>query len=403
MPSPRARAGARAGGRDLGQPERLGGPARVAGLRALRWALPASRHVLGSDIAGRGGRRRGGRHRDSRSATRCTETSWPCSAASRSTRWRPRRRSRSSPTGSRSQRPRRCRRREPSPRRRWRGRAPATGCSSTAAAEARGCSRSSWQRAPVCTSPGSTTPRSSTSCARSARSEVIDYRVRGLHPDRAVRPHRRPRRSALGLRLPPGARRGGPLPDRRRHRAGAAAGRHDRRAPGQADRRATRGAGGAAGSRELHDARAAGAVGRRAHPHRSRLRPGRGPGSALVCRRRSRPRQGRRADRSGGRCASVVPTSPGRLDAASLCSSMEEQFRPKETVGGSSPSRGTVCFLPLTRDFFCGQTTEIAFLPAFCPHSECSVGAKTGSSRACDRRLRTPKSSISGDSASSKN
>ena len=26
---------------------------------------------------------------------------------------------------------------------------------------------------------------------------------------------------------------------------------------------------------------------------------------------------------------------------ASLCSSMEEQFRPKETVGGSSPSRGT--------------------------------------------------------------
>ncbi len=33
-----------------------------------------------------------------------------------------------------------------------------------------------------------------------------------------------------------------------------------------------------------------------------------------------------------------------RLDAASLCSSMEEQLRPKQTVGGSSPSRGTVSF-----------------------------------------------------------
>ena len=31
----------------------------------------------------------------------------------------------------------------------------------------------------------------------------------------------------------------------------------------------------------------------------------------------------------------------GRLPAVSLCSSMEEQFRPKERVGGSSPSRGT--------------------------------------------------------------
>lgn len=32
----------------------------------------------------------------------------------------------------------------------------------------------------------------------------------------------------------------------------------------------------------------------------------------------------------------------GTLGGASLCSSMEEQFRPKETVGGSSPFRGTM-------------------------------------------------------------
>jgi hypothetical protein len=37
----------------------------------------------------------------------------------------------------------------------------------------------------------------------------------------------------------------------------------------------------------------------------------------------------------------VVPPGGAKLGGASLCSSMEEQFRPKEQVGGSSPSRGT--------------------------------------------------------------
>ena len=42
--------------------------------------------------------------------------------------------------------------------------------------------------------------------------------------------------------------------------------------------------------------------------------------------------------RSGGTRRSPAPYS----GAFSLCSSMEEQFRPKERVGGSSPSRGTM-------------------------------------------------------------
>ena len=44
------------------------------------------------------------------------------------------------------------------------------------------------------------------------------------------------------------------------------------------------------------------------------------------------------------------PDRPRSVDLApSLCSSMEEQFRPKERVGGSSPSRGTACDVILTR------------------------------------------------------
>ena len=42
-----------------------------------------------------------------------------------------------------------------------------------------------------------------------------------------------------------------------------------------------------------------------------------------------------------------------------LCSSMEEQFRPKERVGGSSPSRGT------RRERAVGELIALTFQ---CPH-----------------------------------
>lgn len=39
-----------------------------------------------------------------------------------------------------------------------------------------------------------------------------------------------------------------------------------------------------------------------------------------------------------------------RLACAGLCSSMEEHLRPKELVGGSSPSRGTKMIMVINRD-----------------------------------------------------
>ena len=42
--------------------------------------------------------------------------------------------------------------------------------------------------------------------------EVIDYRQRGLHPQRAVRPRARPGRPPVGVRLPPGAGPRRPVP-----------------------------------------------------------------------------------------------------------------------------------------------------------------------------------------------
>ena len=106
------------------------------------------------------------------------------------------------------------------------------------AGEGRARSRSSWPRQPASMSPGSTTPESSTSCARSARSEVIDYRAEDftrtgpydLIIDLVAR------RSVFAYRraLAPG----GTLPDRRRDDARAAAGGHDR----CADRRTHRSA-----------------------------------------------------------------------------------------------------------------------------------------------------------------
>ena len=112
--------------------------------------------------------------------------------------------------------------------------------------------------------------------------EVIDYRAEDFTRGGLVRPDRRPRRPALGVRVPTcaGARR--QVPDRRRDDARAAAGADGRRGDRRTHGSASRAAGGQARTRAV---RAARAVLRRrvgAHPHRPRLRLG------ARCRRRSR-------------------------------------------------------------------------------------------------------------------
>ena len=80
--------------------------------------------------------------------------------------------------------------------------------------------------------------------------EVVDYRQRRLHPHPpAVRPHPRPRRAPLGVRLPAGAGTGRDLPLRRWLGPVAAARAHRRLARRTADRPLARSAGGPARAR----------------------------------------------------------------------------------------------------------------------------------------------------------
>ena len=67
----------------------------------------------------------------------------------------------------------------------------------------------------------------------------------------------------------------------------------------------------------------------------------------------------------------------GRLEGAGLCSSMEELLRPKERVGGSSPSRGTVFFYSDQEFLLWSDRTEAVFA-RFLPHPTAALQAASG-------------------------